>query len=235
MGSLQQTLASLGGAAAAFTPNSVASIWAYYEADSYSQADGSQIVTDWQDLSANNRDATPSGAYVKFKTNAINTTLPSVEFNNGASGAYFTLPNMPALTAGAWFLVLKINNLGPSGGCLMGSSAEGDYFPLATGKIYSTFGTTDRKNLIDPSSIMTDWNVFHGHSATNDWDLSQNGASIFATGTNTVGFPATAYLGRNLDNTYWAAEAAGLYFFSAKLSAGDNTDMLAYISGKWGV
>jgi hypothetical protein len=215
-----------------FDPTHIASLWAMYEADSYSQADGSNIATDWEDLSGNGRDAPVTGTPT-FETGELNS-LPVIRMG-ADSNDIFTFPDMSALTAGAFFEVLKVNTgagvTNFSDG--FGSGGPGNLYPFNDDLIYDNFGSTTRKDFISPSVTITNWHVLHGHSAASDWGLFQNGSSIHSTGTNTVGFSATPTLGQSGVAT--KKDVAGLYLFSAKPNSGQITNMLAYINKKWAI
>lgn len=214
-----------------WTPNEIVSAWAWYESDSYAQDDDSSVLVPWQDKSPNNRDADPSGP-ILYHLNEING-LPSVGLDGG--GGYFAIPSMAALTAGAYYLVLKLIDATTSGGNLFGTSGASHYPYGPDGLIYDCFGSNVRKNGITSNiSLANTWHVVHGYSKPNDWAMYQNRTLIRATSSNTVSFSGSPSLGFN-GSQYMRAHVAGLYLFSDKPSDADEDMLFEYFASKWGV
>lgn len=219
-----------GGGGPLFDPNTIGSIWAWFESDSYSQADNSSISTSWTDQSSNGRDLTIGGTGMTYQTNEVNGESA---IENGGSG-WFSIPSMAALTAGEYFLVIKMLSTATSGGNRFSDLATSHYPFAGDGLIYDAFGSSARNDAISTSATLTNYHCVHGWSASNDWAMFQNGTSIRTNGTNTVAFSSSPRIFSN-GTQIMSARAAALYLFSAKLSSGDRTSMKGRISTKYGL
>lgn len=218
---------------ALFDPNTVGSIWAWFEADNIGGSDGDQPTT-IQDQSTNNRDFVKTGSAhssLTYQTNELNgyAVLRS-------NGTWIDLASMAALTEGEYFIVQKMNSITTSGGHRLGSTGVNAHYPFSGDNIYDTFGSSDRKDNIVTNATLTTWHVTHGWSASNDWAMFQNTSStaIHTDASHTVTFPATPRLGSNGSQTM-NYDLAAVYFFSAKLSGGDRTSMKSRITDKYGI
>lgn len=214
-------------------PEDIASIWAYYEGDSYSQADGSDITTAWTDKSGNGRHAAVTGTPT-FETNELNGQ-PIIRLGADTND-YFTPPSMAGLTAGTIICVWKVTDVTTHGGHRFGSSGSASHYPFGgDGLIYDTFGSTTRKDsLTSQITILNNWHRLRIHSATNDWGMFQNGSTVHTTATNTVGFESSPRIGFNGAQNM-KVDLAAVYLFSAKLTTGEISDMNAYINSKYGI
>lgn len=220
-------------AGGAFTPNDVATIWSFYEADSYAQSDNTSVSTNWDDKGPSNRDLTINGSNWTYQTAELNGQ--DVLRTTGTS--YFAVPDMSSLTAGEYFYVHKMNSITTSGGHRIGNSGgDVSHYPFSGDNIYDSFGSIDRKNSIVTNATLTNWHCTYGWSATNDWAMFQNtsGTAIHTDTSHTVGFIAAPTLFYN-GTQYMQCDAAALYFFSAKLSTDDRNSMKSYITGKYGL
>ena len=224
--------ASPGGGPSFFDPNDIASVWAWFEADSYAQADESSVTTDWQDQSPNNRDITLSGSgTVLYKAGEVN----GQDALDIPGGRYFALPSMVALTSGHYFKVMKNeNNAGP-GGDHLGTGDNNHYLLSFDSKIYDAFGSTARKDALTNQVTVTNWHCVHGHSAASDWGMYQNASTVHTTSSNNVGFPSNPKLFRNAGGTDWEGMCAAVYFFSSKLTGGDLAGIKSRITDKYGI
>lgn len=209
-------------------------LWAYFEADSYSQTDGSNIFSSWLDKSGNGRHATVSGSPT-FEADELGSASPVIRMSADSSDA-FTLPSMAALSAATIFIVRKVTNTGTNGGDRFGTGS-GSHYPLsADGLIYDGFMSTVRKDAIASKiTLLNNWHVYHAWSASNDWALYQNGRLAHATSSNTVAGSATPQMGFNGSTDYTKEDRAATYIYSGKMSAANIEKQLYYISKRWGV
>lgn len=220
-----------------FTPLSL-SPYQWLKADAYSGSDGDQVST-WSDSSGNARDVSGVGTTKPvYKTSIVNGQ-PVVRFNGTTS--YFTLGDYSELTEGEVFIVLKaVSDPATTGeGALwrIGTVAAGSFYPYTNSLIYEAFGSTTRpmegiNPTPDLSSVFRLYNLF---SKTNDWGANLDTASLFTTATNTVGFSATAWLGRTFgtsDNIFYG-DIAEYILFNRKLTSGERLQMTTYVDNKY--
>lgn len=209
------------------------SCWDYWEADSYSQSDASNITTSWVGKYAA-KNATVSGTPT-FEIAELNDASPAIRLG-ADSNDYFTMPSMSAFTAGHIFIVQKVNDVSPDAGHRMGNSGGSNFYPkVSDGQIYLDFGSNAIKSCGSPVVATTGWHVTEIWSKTNDWGLYQNGMKVFSTTTNTVDFSLAALIGYNGGSAYMKVDIFGIYVFSAKLNDTARSMMYAYISQKVGV
>lgn len=210
-------------------------LWAYFEADSYSQSDGSNITTNWTDLSGNGRDASVSGSPTFETAELMGLTLPVVRLG-ADSNDHFTLPSMSGFSAGTIFIVQKITDTTTNGAHRFGTGTSGHY-PFSTdGLIYDEFGTNTRKeSLSSYISIANKWHVLHAYSASSNWGLFQNGVRVHTTATNTVSFSSAPLIGTNGAGNFMKTDIAGIYIYSNKMTDARIEQNLAYINQKWGI
>lgn len=236
------TLANARFVNAPLAPIVSTSMWAYYEADSFNgsgvalPSDGANISTSWQDLSGNARHATVSGSPT-FETNELNG-LAAVRLG-ADSNDYFTIPDMSALsTAVTVFIVQKVNDVTTNAGHKMGSYSGNDsyypYEPDTPDGIYDSIGSSDRKTCGPSEVTITSWHVTHVQSASNNWNLWQNGMLVHNDTSHTVGCSSTPYIGFN-GAAYMKADIAAIYIYSNNMSALNAAKQYRYLAQKWGV
>ncbi len=229
--------ASGGGS---FAPSDIGTLYQWLKADSYSGSDGDQVST-WEDSHTTNRDATGVGATKPvYKTNIVNS-LPVIRFNGTTS--YFTLGDFSALTAVEVFIVIKLDADPPaanlSGLWAISSSGEtypDTHYPYADGAIYEPFGSTTRKTVGNPTlSLSSTFRVYNVWSASGDWAANLDGSNLYSSATNTVGVNSNCTLGKSITGTSFLldGDVAEFVLFSAKISGGDRTSMISYLSTKY--
>jgi hypothetical protein len=74
------------------------------------------------------------------------------------------------------------------GGSRWGTSGTSEYLGFSDGNIYDQFGTTVRKTISKTAGILASPFIYESYSAASDYQAFVNGASVFTTATNTVGF-----------------------------------------------
>ena len=227
-----------------FLPSDIGTLYQWLKADAYSGSDGDQVST-WEDSHTTNRDATGVGATKPiYKTNIVNS-LPIMRFNGATS--HFDLGDFSALTALEVFIVIKIDTEmpAPAESGLWAISSSGDtypdtHFPYSDGTIYDAFGSTTRKVVGNPTlSLSSTFRVYNVWSASGDWAANLDGSNLYSSATNTVGVNSNCTLGKSITNTGTIyrldGDVAEFVLFSAKISGGDRSSMLTYLSDKYGL
>lgn len=239
-----QMMLSKGGAASDIPTTS---LYLWHRADSGLYTDSAlttPVASDadpiggWVDQSGNSRNWTQgtSGARPTYKTSIVNGQ-PVVRFDG--TDDFFGGPNLSGLTAAEVFVVVKCN-ADPSsanGLWLLGSDAsQNTHFPFSDGTLYDTCMTTARKNTGNPTPSLASFRLYNVVSTSSEWTSFIDGTQFYTTGTNTVGGNSATRLGRPLDTgSYFGGDIAELIIYSAKLSAGDKTDVEAYIASRYGL
>lgn len=202
--------------------------WAAYLATSYT-ADDEDNVGNWNDSTANNRDATVSGT-PRFRTDWFGTGRPAVEMGADSTD-YFTVPDMSALTEGSAIGIFRTDWPAADGGSKFGTDGtNSSHWPFGSdGFIYDAFGTTARKNGIIPKSDLSVWGVHYWWSKASDWGLMNDWILAHQTGTNTVGFSATPTLWRNLATQPQVGHIEAFWIFSSKLTDDQRLGIKAWI------
>ncbi len=219
-------------AAPALTPLSdVSSLWAWFESDSYSQSDGSNITTNWTDQSGNGRHATVNGTPT-YETNELNG-LPIVRIG-ADSNDYFQFPDMSAFTEGAMIALLKVTTE-TSAGDLFGTAGSASLYPFSSDHlIYDGFGSNTRKDSLTPISSLSSWHIVYKYSKASDWAIYQNGSLIYHTGTNTVAFSSFPRIGNN-GGAYEKTDRAAVYLFNSKPSDDHVRAVMRHIGSKYDI
>ncbi len=222
-----------GGGGGGWTPNDLASIWAWYEADSYALADGAGVSTDWIDQSPNGRDAQVNGAFMTYQTAEIGGQ-DVVEPLGGVS--YFQLPDMSALTEASIYMVLELLDVTLSGSNKLHSNAFASHYPFGgDGLIYDgTFRSARINSLTSQITLLNTPHLLHIWSAANDWGMKQGNLTVHTTASNTVAMSTTPTILHN-GSQQMRAQVGGVYICSAKLSGPDDTLIRTYINAKYGV
>ena len=149
-------------------------------------------------------------------------------------------PNLSALTAGEVFLRVAVDvdpsaSVETSGLWGFGSNLIGgqsDHYPYTSGIIYSGWGRDSRVTVGDPTPALTSYRTVNIWTASGDWNYNLDGTSLYSTATNTVGFRTSTVLGYSTSDAgqYLDGNIKAMCVFNAKLSAGDRSDMEAYMA-----
>ncbi len=148
---------------------------------------------------------------------------------------YLDGPDLSALTAGEVFIVLSRPAEDTNYGLWdMGADTVSTLYPWdGDSNIYDEFGTTARKQVGDPTPTLAAWRLYNVVSVAGEWTAFLDGAQLFTTGTNTVGFSATPGLARNDSTQALGADIAEFILFGRKLSAGEKTQMKFYFASRY--
>lgn len=169
---------------------------------------------------------------IEFSASAFNYLVPDIDFTS--------------LTAATAFWVVKAATDYPSvtssnsGFCHYGQVSSGyptTHYPWSgDGIIYDSFGTTQRKTTVNPSTALDQWNIYSVCTASSGWTNWLNSTQLYATATNSVAFctTATAKMGSNDDNVYkFDGRLAEFIVYNSELSAGNRKLVRDYLRAKW--
>jgi hypothetical protein len=240
MGAIHQALLSLPvvGGGAVDVPSTIANIWDWWEPsrDGYSDTDTVDLLTGQFAGKTFARAAGNRPTYVAAGPNGVGV----MNHSNGG-GQALEGPDGSALTAGHVFLVVK-------GGADPSASGRGtpwrigsdgtnpDLYTWTTGDVYMGAGSTVRKFIANPAAATTSWRVLEVSSITNEFIVKLDGTQLGSTiNPNTVGFTTQMQLGAGPSSATFFGQIAGLYIYSAKLSAGDRTTLINYINTRFGL
>lgn len=224
----------LGGGAPpvpGFSPNDIASVWAWSEADFLTgYADGAVIpnLTVWPDQSGNGRNGVLAGA-TNFETNEANGR-PAVRTSGGQG---LGLPSMAALTAASAYLVMRVD--GTYGAhSLSNGSGGASHYPYSSNDIYLTDFRGPRVGPFGSKVPFNSYHLYHVWSKTNDWGFKQNASLAWSEVSNAFVGPASPAL---MTNGFGGitGKLAAWYFFTDKLSPADDEALRGYIGDKYGL
>ena len=105
-----------------------------------------------------------------------------------------------------------------------GAGSNGAYVPYSDGDIYENFGSTGRKDEVDAGSLnFADWHIYPVYSKANDSGIYANGAQVYQTSSNTVGFSSSYKFGRGNEGTPLQAGVKSILMFTAKTTTPERT------------
>lgn len=149
--------------------------------------------------------------------------------------------NPSALTAAHLFMVIKVvSETSATGVWQFGTSGNTDHYAFTDGEIYDGAASNTRRNPGNPTLALTDWRVVEVTSVSGAWDYLLDGAHGFASGDTLPTASNTVALNTNCKIGVWgtlekACDIAGVYVFSAKLSAPNRTLMVNYLNDRFGL
>jgi large repetitive protein len=179
-----------------------------------------------------------SSARPVFNTNVVNS-LPAVHFDGLAQ--FMSLPSvMAGAAAGTAFVVVKAD-LDPNAGTKTGHPLMGwgsansiALYPYVDGIIYDDWGTSARKTTVNPTPSLAAWHVYEIVSAAGDWRNYLDGALLFSTATNTVGWRTGPQLGA-FGGFFFTGHIAEVCAYKSALSAGDRSSVRAALGAKYAI
>lgn len=164
---------------------------------------------------------------------------PDVRFASGKRASRGSTP-LGSLTAADFFAVWKFDNAStgdlstnvPWRFCDANPSAW-RYSPISN-NIFEGAGSTTRQQANSPAQDITQWHVVRVTSTSSEWTLYVGTETLFTTGTNTVGWAVTAWVGGDgtFGGSYLVGNMALLVVFDHKLSATDLAHFKANILTK---
>lgn len=245
-----------GGGSPGTLPVSGALLWLAPNFGQYTDAGTTPVSSDgdhiyqWNDQSGNGYHAvqTVDGPSSPPWRPRYSTTVTdargkrSVTFDKGV-GMTFNLPDalgtaLVAAGAGEMFVVIKnrtANTTGQRGGWHLGGTGGGGalndtQFLWENGEIFEWFGTNSSSRTPFPGQDLSDaFSVYDVFSATNDYGMLLDNASIYTSGTNTVTFPTSGLkFGVNGNNYFLDSNVSEVVIFPFKLSSGDRSLMYTH-------
>lgn len=197
------------------------------------------VVSTWTDQSSNAANATGSGAArPTYQTGVINGK-PVVRFD-GSDDVLTFGDKFSSLTTMHVFLVVKITSDPPASDYETGlwdfsTAGSATHFPYTDGTVYDSFGSTARKDTVNPTPAMTSAVMYSVLSKSSWWQNHVNGTALYTTAANTVACNTAPSLGKSLGSYYLKGDIALIIICNAELSGGDLTSMKTYIANKYGL
>jgi MYXO-CTERM domain-containing protein len=207
---------------------SAATLELHYTADNYNASAGT-----WFDISGAGNDGTQA-------TPANRPALVTGVTPNGGSVVRFDGTNdsinLPAGFGGSFsaaeaFIVVSIDADPPAAGgqtgiWKFGTSGSGTHFPWTDGVIYDGFGSNSRKTTANPTTPLTDLNVYNVSSAPGAWQSFINNVPFHGPVANTVAFNGSPTLGGGGGGGgpfYLDGDIAELRIYSGTLTPAERT------------
>jgi hypothetical protein len=138
------------------------------------------------------------------------------------------------------FLIVKADNdpgvsSAQSGLWNTSTDSNNTHYPFTDGIIYDSTGSSARKTVGNPAAALTSWRVVEVVTKSGSWTYWLDGTQLFTTGTNTVSFGNNAKLGQSVTTPFLVGYVAGMYLYSAELSAPDRAVLVSYINTRFGL
>lgn len=168
-----------------------ADLKSWLRADSGVTYNGSNHVTAWTDGASSPPTWTINGT-PDYEATGGPTGGPTVSFVASSTEYIYTSTSVNAGSAVRGFIVAKRGSDPPAGAPDIGGlwkygTADLIVVPhSADGVIKDGFGSTARRDTVNPSDSMASWFVYEAKSTTSEWACYLNGAKLYTTGTNTV-------------------------------------------------
>lgn len=163
---------------------------------------GDGFVTTWYDQSGNANNATQSTAInqpqiVSSGSVILENTKPTISWLSGLSGLDFTTFSASSVTM---FMVIKAKNdpaltQGDSGFVTFGTYTSLNHYPFIDGNIYEGSFSTVRHTIGNPTTLLSQLNLYNAFSKSGNYTSYLNGTQIFTTSTNTVGINSSPKIG----------------------------------------
>lgn len=229
-------------AGGAWVPTDVAGLIAWWDASnsgSITQSSGS--VSQWNDLSGNGWHATQATGSLQptTGTRTINS-LNVLDFYASTPDLLgFASAPMAGKTAGHVFYVFADDADPPSDDAFSGAvmsawgNASTDHEPYSDSTVYHGWGATARKTVGNPASALTTPRQIDISTASGAWGYNLDGASVFSTGTNTVGWTASPKFG-GADPYYFDGRLAEVFMYDSVLTGTNLTNARNFLKTKWG-
>jgi hypothetical protein len=166
--------------------------------------------------------------------------LNTLDFSGASQSlALASNPCAGAPAGTALYVVALDADPGAGGGVLggWGTPGSGSHFPYTDGNIYDTFGSTTQKVVGNPVPSLVNPHVYSVVSAAGDWRAYLDGASLFTTAANAVGWGSTlTSVGRADDHSaafFLDGRIAEIIVCAGALSTADRQAAEAYLKAKW--
>lgn len=206
------------------------------------------LLTTWEDLTANNRDWVGTGSKPNYEASVDGHA--AVRFNRaGNANTYLTGPDLSALglTEADVFILIKLALDPPVSTGLTGlwrlNDAAGTFsatlFPYTDSIVrQSAFlgGGSDIRLSVNPTPSLASWGLYRvcAKTGTNNYEHWWNGVSLGATTNNTLQFPSTTYLGQSVSsggNFFLNGWVREFFIAETKRDATQTTEIKDYVNG----
>jgi hypothetical protein len=194
-------------------------------------------IATWTDKSGNGRNYTHATAGKRPDPGTLDGQ-PAAVFT-AASGTTLIGPAGSGAAAHV-FIVLSIDADPPASGngglWETGTDASDTHWPFSDGVIYDDFGTTVRKTVGNPGPALTSVRLYEVITTASEWTARLDGAQIFTTATNTVGWAASSAIGgavSDASGTRMNGKIAERLWFSTKRTAPQLAELYGYFEARY--
>ena len=235
-----------------FSPTDISGLNLWLKADAGVVLSGNE-VTEWQDQSGNNNNATPYTNNPIFNSSDKNTK-PTISLTSiGGNERVFTLSSNPlGANASSAFAVLfgeDVCDVSDDGGAIFGNFGAPS-FPVQTHypygpdcSVYDSFATTARKEAITPPITITNaWSIYYVHSENNNWESFANNQAMHSDNSNTYnnqvgGDDSVLYIGKQtgLGSFLFKGKVAELGIYSKILTTQERNSLHTYLNTKYAI
>lgn len=175
-------------------------------------------------------------------SDSVFNNFPSIQFA-AASNQVLATAGVPAsYTAYDDFIVLRCvtgtpPSIAASGRDHTGNDAQAVHYPYTNATIYDSDFTTARKNYTTfTASVLATTHLYNVVSVAGEWTASMNGTAVYTTATNTAGgFGGPYSIGISGGGIAFDGKMAFRLVTNYKLSAGQRTQLKAYIATRYGI
>jgi hypothetical protein len=189
-----------------------------------------EVVTDYSG-SGNDALQTTVANRPTLLANALNGK-PAIHFV-GTSSQYLSLPNfMSGWTSSELFVVLRSTYTNVNSGPWMLGSQGYAWYSGSDGSIEGEFGTSYQQLEGVPSQSVLQFNLYEAYSQAGLYQSWVNGAPLFQSTTNGVGFSTTPRLGTNY-GYYFSGDIAEMLIYNRALSDAERKGVRTYLSLKY--
>lgn len=219
---------------AVFVPTDLTGLLIWLRADTGVTLTSGRVST-WADQSGNGNDFVQS--------TAGNRPIPGTAINGQATVTfdrarpdYVSKGSFSAPSAGEVLIVLK--NAGPNGSgdspWQMTTDPQGSWYTWIDANIYENWGSTSRSTATAPGVGLDSAHVYNVRSAAGAYSVHIDGTQIYSTGTNTVGFDPTLFLGYGpSSSTGYSGDIAEVLIFDRVLSSGERDQVMGYLRDRY--
>jgi hypothetical protein len=236
-----------GGGTGNFVPSDLASLVAWYNADTIAGSNGT-VLSAWNDSKGSNNASGGNVTSPSLVTSAVNGHQ-AVAWDGGASTQALSLGTtlMVGETAGSFFAAFKRTADPPAsgkGGAILDgftadtSGSKNAHHPYTDGVIYEHFGMDIRTTVGNPTPSLTSFRIYSAHQATNDIRAYLDGTSLFSGGAGSTahfGTGVTKRIGANAAGDRFEGQIAEICIFNSALTTSDRQKVEGYLAWKYGL
>lgn len=207
------------------------------------------LLTTWEDLTANNLDWTGSGSKPNYEASVDGHA--AVRFNRaGNANTFLTGPDLSglSLTEIDVFVIPKLGADPPASDSVSGlwKLNNGSGADQATGYPFASTGpdiyqsaflpTGATRLIVNPTPSLASWRLYRicAKTGTNNYEHWLDGTSLSANTQSTLEFPSVTELGRSVSsggNFYLSAWVREFFAFDTKRDATQVTEIKDYVNG----